>query len=482
MTTPESNGAPPPASVPDVDLVVRLARELYTGSPMTSPTVGGPPTSPDASGSSPASLAIGSGPRFYFLPEQPAAPAADGFDVTAVRRDFPALRQTVYGKSLVWLDNAATTHKPQSVITALVDYYARDNSNIHRGAHALADRATMAFETARAKVQRFLGAASPEEIIFTRGATEAINLVAQTYARLHVGPGDEILLTTLEHHSNLVPWQRLCEEKGAILRVAPIDDQGQVILEEYARLLGPRTRLVALAHVSNVLGTVLPVAAMVEMAHHYGIPVLVDGAQAVPHVPVDVQALGADFYAFSGHKLFGPTGIGVLYGKRALLEEMPPWQGGGNMIEAVTFERTTYAGLPAKFEAGTPHIAGAVGLGAAIDYLSGLDLARAAAYEQRLLAYGTAALAEIPGLRFLGTAPGKVGTLSFFLPGMPSPDLGTFLDREGIAVRAGHHCAQPTLRRYGLISVVRPSLAFYNTCADIDALAAAVRKAQKQLA
>lgn len=421
--------------------------------------------------------------QFYFLPAAATAPSAPspprGFDVEAVRRDFPALHQRVHDKPLIWLDNAATTHKPQAVIDALARYYARENSNIHRGAHLLAERATTAFEEARRKVQGLLGAASAEEIVFTRGATEAINLVAQTWGRKYVGAGDEIVVTTLEHHSNLVPWQLLCEERGAVLRVVPLDDQGQVIVEEYEALLGPRTRLVALAHVSNVLGTVLPLEAMIARAHQEGARVLVDGAQAVAHFPVNVQALDADFYVFSGHKLFGPTGIGALYGKRALLEAMPPWQGGGTMIDTVTLEKTTFREPPARFEAGTPHVAGAVGLGVAIDYVSRLGLERIAAYGQELMEYATAALGDVPGLRQIGTAPGKVGALTFVLAGIAPEDLGAFLDRQGIAVRAGHHCAQPTLRRYGLTSAVRASLAFYNTAEEIDALVAALRRAQK---
>jgi cysteine desulfurase/selenocysteine lyase len=415
---------------------------------------------------------------FYFLPA-PSPPAAEpraaaSFDVAAVRQDFPALEQTVNGKPLVWLDNAATTHKPQAVIDALTHFYAHDNSNVHRGAHTLAERASLAFEEARRKVQLLLGAAEPEEIIYTRGTTEAINLVAQSYGRAHVGRGDEIIVTQLEHHSNIVPWQLLCQETGAVLKVVPLDDQGQVLLDDYAKLLSARTKLVAVAHVSNVLGTVLPLSALVELAHAYGVPVLVDGAQGAPHLPVNVQALDLDFYAFSGHKLFGPTGIGVLYGKRGLLEAMPPWQAGGNMIDTVTFEQTTYSALPARFEAGTAHIAGAIGLGAACDYVSRLGLPNLAAYEAGLMAYATSALATVPHLRQIGTVPGKVGALAFVIPGTEPQELGKYLDRQGIAVRAGHHCAQPVLARYGLTAAVRPSLAFYNTPGDIDALVAAL--------
>lgn len=419
------------------------------------------------------------GSRFYFLPssEPPQAePESDTVDVLAVRRDFPALHQKVNGKQLVWLDNAATTHKPQSVIDAVSRFYERDNSNIHRGAHTLAARATNAFEAARQKVQFFLGAGSTEEIIFTRGATESVNLVAQTYGRANLGPGDEVLVSELEHHSNIVPWQFICQEKGAKLRVIPIDDEGQLRLDEYEKLLSPRVKLVAVAHVSNVLGTVLPIPLITQLAHQHGAKVLVDGAQGAPHLPVNVQAFDADFYVVAGHKLFGPTGIGVLYGKRELLEAMPPWQGGGSMIQSVSFEETVFSPLPAKFEAGTPHIAGAVGLGAAIDYLDRLGMERVAAYEEGLMAYGSAALASIPGLRQIGTAPGKVGALAFVVPGKRPEDIGRALDREGIAVRAGHHCAQPALRHFGLDAAVRPSLSLYNTAAEVDILVAALHK------
>ena len=424
-------------------------------------------------------------PRFYFLPgseQRSSFPKAyTSFDVHAIRRDFPILHQKVNGKPLVWLDNAATSQKPRHVIDALAQFYAHDNSNVHRGAHTLAARSTNAYEGAREKVQRFLGAQSAREIIFVRGTTEGINLVAQTYGRKYIGAGDEIVLTTLEHHSNIVPWQLLAQEKGAILRVVPIDDSGEVILAEYERLLGPRTRLVAISQVSNALGTILPVSQMAEMAHRHGALVLVDGAQAVPHFRVNVQAMNADFYVFSGHKLFGPTGIGVLYGKLSLLEDMPPWQGGGSMIATVTFEATTYNKVPYKFEAGTGHIAGAVGLGAAIDYLDRIGFEAANLYEEALMAYATEALAAIPELRQIGTARHKAGVLSFVLAGALPEEVGTFLDKEGIAVRAGHHCAQPTMRRYGVTGTVRPSLAIYNTYEEIDALVAAILKYQKAL-
>jgi cysteine desulfurase/selenocysteine lyase len=426
----------------------------------------------------------GANEAFYFLPA--AAPAdlprqsvplsSRAFHVEEIRDDFPILHQTVHGRPLIWLDNAATTQKPRRVIEALSRFYERDNSNVHRGAHTLAGRATEQYEGARDKVRRFVGASQSEEIVFVHGATEAINLVAQTYARKNLQKGDEIVLSEIEHHANIVPWQQVARETGAVLRVVPVNDRGEVLLEEYEKLLGPRTRLVALAQVSNALGTVLPLRAMIQLAHRHGARVLVDGTQSVPHMPVDVQALDCDFFAFSGHKLFGPTGIGVLYGKRELLEAMPPWQGGGNMIDQVTFEETTYQPAPAKFEAGTGILAGAVGLGAAIDYLDELGLENIARYEHELLAYGTESLGRIPGLRLIGTAGEKASVLSFVLDGVRTEDVGRYLDQEGIAVRAGHHCAQPTMRRFGVASTVRASLAFYNTHAEIDALAAAVRK------
>ena len=392
-----------------------------------------------------------------------------------IREDFPALSQTVYGKPLVYLDNAATTQKPRAVIEAMNRFYLTGCANIHRGVHLLSERATAAYEQARITVQRFLNAAQPREIIFVRGATEATNLVAQTYGRVNVGRGDEVLITGLEHHSNIVPWQMLCQENGALLRVAPIVDRGEVRLEELEKLLGPRTRLVSVAHVSNALGTVNPVRRIVETAHRWNVPVMLDGAQAAPHLKVDVQALGCDFYAFSGHKLYGPTGIGVLYGRAALLEAMPPYQGGGDMISSVTFEHTTYNELPYKFEAGTPHIAGAIGLAAAIDYLNQLGLDEIAAYEHELLAYATAALTRIPGLRLIGTAREKAAVLSFVIDGVHPHDVGTILDREGIAVRAGHHCAQPVMERFGVPATTRASLAFYNTMEEIDALVRGIR-------
>ncbi|MBF0291604.1 MAG: cysteine desulfurase [Nitrospinae bacterium] len=425
---------------------------------------------------------------FYFLraSEPAVAPAKkpapnSAFDVEAVRKDFPILQRQVHGKPLIWLDNAATTQKPKCVMDKLVEYYEQDNSNVHRGAHYLAMLATDAYEEARKKVQGFIGSASADEIVFVRGATEAINLVAQTFGRRRVAAGDEIIISQLEHHANIVPWQFLCQEKGATLRVIPISDDGEVLLDEFAKLLNPRTRLVAISHVSNVLGTVVPVSQITAMAHARGVPVLVDGAQGVPHLPVNVREMDADFYAFSGHKLFGPTGIGILYGKMELLNEMPPWQGGGMMIENVTFTKTTFNKPPAKFEAGTGNIADAVGLGAAIDYLNGIDLRAAEKYESGLMSYATSALSAIPGLRQFGTTKDKVGALAFVIPGIATEDIGVFLDKEGIAVRAGHHCAQPTMARYGVSSMVRPSLAFYNTKAEIDALAEAIEKAKVAL-
>jgi cysteine desulfurase/selenocysteine lyase len=387
-----------------------------------------------------------------------------------VKNDFPILRERVHGRPLVWLDNAATTQKPQAVIDRLAYFYAHENSNIHRAAHTLAARATDAYEAAREKVRTFIGAGSADDIIFVRGATEGINLVAQAWGRHNVKKDDEIVITWLEHHANIVPWQQLCAEKGARLRVAPVDDTGQIILDEYEKLLGPRTRIVALTQVSNALGTVTPVQPMIEMAHRHGACVMVDGAQAISHMPVNVQALDCDFYIFSGHKVFGPTGIGVVYGKPAVLAAMPPWQGGGNMIADVTFEKTVYQPPPARFEAGTGNIGDAVGLGAAIDYLQTIGMANVAAYEHGLLVYGTQRLLSVPGLTLIGTAEEKAGVLSFVLDDIPTLEIGKALDREGIAVRAGHHCAQPILRRFGVEATVRPSLALYNTCEDIDAL------------
>jgi cysteine desulfurase/selenocysteine lyase len=397
------------------------------------------------------------------------------FDPYAVRREFPILNERVNGRRLVWLDNAATTQKPQTVIDRLSSFYAHENSNIHRAAHTLAARATDAYENARQTVARFLGASSAKDIVFLRGATEAINLVAQAWGCQFVGAGDEIVITHLEHHANIVPWQQLCARTGARLLVAPVNDRGEVILEAYAKLLGPRTKMVALTQVSNALGTVTPAQQMVAMAHAVGARTLVDGAQAVAHFPVNVTALDTDFYVFSGHKIYAPTGIGALYGKPEVLDTMQPWQGGGNMIKGVTFERTTYHPAPARFEAGTGNIADAVGLGAALDWLDNLGHERAAAYEHELLDYATAELSKVPGLTIIGTSPTKAGVISFVLAGQRTEELGSALDREGIAVRSGHHCAQPILRRYGLEATVRASLAPYNVCEDIDVLVAALK-------
>ena len=431
------------------------------------------------------------GPVFYFLDEampygsaartgkvQEIASAHPAFDANAFRRDFPILRELVNGRPLIWLDNAATTQKPQSVIDRLTYFYRHENSNIHRAAHELAARATDAYEESREKVRHFLNAPLADEIVFLRGTTEAINLVAQSWGRQNIGEGDEIVITWLEHHANIVPWQQLCNEKGAKLRVAPVDDDGQILLDEYQKLLGSRTRLVSFSQVSNALGTVTPARQMIEMAHRVGARVLVDGAQSVSHMRVDVQQLDCDWFVFSGHKVFGPTGIGALFGKSELLNTSPPWQGGGNMIRNVTFEKTTYHGAPARFEAGTGNIADAVGLGAAIDYVEHVGIDNISRYEHDLMAYATRGLNTVSGLRLIGTAPDKAGVLSFALKGFATEEVGDALNREGIAVRAGHHCAQPILRRFGYETTVRPSLALYNTYADIDVLVAALNRLQ----
>jgi cysteine desulfurase / selenocysteine lyase len=401
------------------------------------------------------------------------------FDIEGVRRDFPALHQFVNGKPLIWLDNAATTHKPQAVIDATSQFYGRDNSNIHRAAHTLAARSTELFEAGREKVRKFLGAADAKEIVFVRGTTEAINLVAQSYGRKNIGAGDEIIVSELEHHANIVPWQLLAEQVGATVRVIPINDKGELILDEFVKLLGDKTKFVSVAHVSNSLGTINPVEQIIALAHAQGVPVLVDGAQSTPHLPVNVTALDADFYVFSGHKIFAPTGIGALYGKAPLLEAMPPWQGGGHMIKDVRFEKTIYQKSPEKFEAGTPDIAGVVGLGAAIDYLFKIGIPAIAAYEHALLEYAAQALATIPGLRPIGTAAAKASVLSFVIPDVPNENVARYLDKQGIAVRAGHHCALPAIRHFGLESSVRPSLAFYNTREEVDALVLALRSLKR---
>ena len=450
-------------------------RALLAGSSRTPAT----PLAPAAPVSAPGS--------YYFIDSaQPARAGSDvpqasasahpPFDVNAIRRDFPILQERVNGRQLVWFDNAATTQKPQAVIDRLAHFYAHENSNIHRAAHELAARATDAYEGARETVRRFIGASSAEEIVFVRGTTEAINLVAKSWGAKNISPGDEIIVSHLEHHANIVPWQQLAAEKGAKIRVIPVDDSGQVLLEDYQRLLNGRTKIVAVTQVSNALGTVVPVKEIVDLAHRAGALALVDGAQSVSHMRVDVRALDADFFVFSGHKIFGPTGIGALYGKRDVLEAMPPWQGGGNMIQDVTFERTVYQGPPARFEAGTGNIADAVGLGAALEYVERIGIENIGRYEHGLLDYATQHMRPIPGVRLIGTAADKASVLSFVLDGYTSDEVGRALNEEGIAVRTGHHCAQPILRRFGLETTVRPSLAFYNTCEEVDRMVAVVRR------
>ena len=401
------------------------------------------------------------------------------FDLPSIRKDFPILRQKIHGKPLAWLDNAATTQKPQSVIDAMKSFYENDYSNIHRGAHSLAARATDAYEKARQKVQSFIGASSIKEIVFVRGTTEGINLIANTYGRKFLQPGDEIVMSMLEHHAQIVPWQMVAKDKGANIRVIPVNDHGEIMMEEYQKLLGPRTKVVALTQASNSLGTILPVEEMTQMAKRYGARVVIDGAQSVAHIPVNVQQMGADFFVFSGHKIFAPTGIGSVFIKEELHDILPPWQGGGNMIRNVTFEETSYSEPPAKFEAGTPSIGDAVGLGAALDYVNRLGLPNIASYEHKLLEYGTEQLCKVNGLRLVGTAREKVGVLSFVLPNRRTEEVGKYLDQEGIAVRAGHHCSQPSLRRFGLESTVRPSLSLYNTHDEIDRLVDALKRLQR---
>src|SRR5579863_3077847 len=403
------------------------------------------------------------------------------FDVEKIRSDFPILAERVHGRPLVYLDNAATSQKPNAVIQAITHYYRYENANIHRGVHLLSQRATDAYEAVRVAVGSFVHAGSAGEIVFVRGTTEAINLVAQTYGRQHVSAGDEVLITAMEHHSNIVPWQMLCDEKGARLRVAPINERGELLLGEFEMLLGPRTRMVAVAHVSNALGTINPVKELVRMAHAHGVAVLVDGAQAVPHMQVDVVDLDCDFYAFSAHKMYGPTGIGVLYGKAELLDAMPPYQGGGDMISSVTFEKTTYNKVPHKFEAGTPDIAGVIGLGAAIAYMENIGVDAIGAHEHELLVYGTKKLEATPGVRMIGTAENKAGVLSFVLENIHPHDIGTILDQEGIAVRTGHHCAQPVMDFFCIPATVRASLAFYNTKEEIDALISGIERVKEML-
>lgn len=465
--------------LPEEAELARMANALY-GAPPAGSTLGDP-----------ASVA----PSYYFLqsaprypggvrvpsvfdpaPQLPATLAKAPFDVELIRRDFPILQERVNGRPLIWFDNAATTQKPQSVIERLAYFYEHENSNIHRAAHELAARATDAYEAAREKVRAFLNAGSVNEIVWVRGATEAINLVAQSWGRQHIQAGDEIIVSHLEHHANIVPWKQLADEKGALLKVIPVDDHGQILLEEYANLLGPKTKLVAFTQVSNALGTVTPAQQMVAMAHAAGAKVLVDGAQSVSHLRVDVQKLDADWFVFSGHKVFGPTGIGVVYSKEELLNATQPWQGGGNMIEDVTFERVRYQPAPAKFEAGTGNIADAVGLGAALDYVNKIGIDNIAAYEHYLLEYATRLMQEVPGLRLIGTAADKASVLSFVLEGYQAEEVGKALNQEGVAVRSGHHCAQPILRRFGLEATVRPSLAFYNTCGEVDTLVNVLHK------
>jgi cysteine desulfurase / selenocysteine lyase len=404
------------------------------------------------------------------------------FDVDRVRADFPILQRKVRGKPLVYLDNAATSQKPQSVIDAVTGFYAGENANIHRGVHYLSERATVAYDQVREKVARFINARSSREVVFTKGTTEGINLVAQSFARTHLRPGDDILITVMEHHSNIVPWQLICEQSGANLRAVPITDDGELELEAFEQMLGDRTKLVALVHLSNALGTINPIKQLVALAHARGIPVLVDGAQAAPHLAVDVQALDCDFYVFSGHKVFGPTGVGVLYGRESLLESMPPYQGGGDMIATVTIQRSTWAPLPAKFEAGTPMIAQVMGLGAAIDYVGSIGLSDIASWERRLLSYATERVLEIGGLRLIGTARAKASVLGFVMEGVHPHDIGTILDDEGIAIRAGHHCAQPVMERFQVPATARASFAFYNTIQEADALVAGLTAVKKMFA
>ena len=405
----------------------------------------------------------------------------DVYDVGRIRHDFPILRERVNGKPLVYLDNAATSQKPQAVIDAVSRFYASQNANIHRGVHRLSEQATAAYDAVRGKVARFLNAKSPSEVIFTRGTTEGINLVAQSYGR-SFQPGDEILITGMEHHSNIVPWQLVAEQTGAILRAVPISDAGELDLVRFEELLGPRTRILSVVHLSNALGSINPVKRLIAAAHQHGVPVLVDGAQSAPHLGVDVQDLDCDFFAFSGHKLYGPTGVGVLYGKESLLERMPPYQGGGDMIATVTLERSTWAPLPAKFEAGTPMIAEVIGLGTAVDYLASLGQSAVAEWEQQLLSFATERLSSLPQVRVIGTAKDKASVLSFVVAGVHPHDVGTVLDDDGIAIRAGHHCAQPLMQRLGLVGTARASFGLYNTMAEVEALATAVYRVTKMLA
>jgi cysteine desulfurase/selenocysteine lyase len=410
-----------------------------------------------------------------------ATRSATALDVAAIRRDFPILHQSINGRPLVYLDNAASSQRPKSVIDAISRYYEHDHANVHRGVHTLSQRATDAYEGARETIRRFINARDTKEIVFVRGTTEAVNLVAQSFLRTGFEPGDEILISALEHHANIVPWQLLREQVGAVLKVIPIDERGEVDFVEFEKLIGPRTRLLALAHVSNALGTIVPVEKFIAVAKQHGVPVLLDGAQAIPHTVVDMQALGCDFYCFSSHKMLGPTGMGVLYGRRELLEAMPPWQGGGDMILSVSFEKTTFNQLPWKFEAGTPHISGAIGLAAAIDYLENLGMDRIAAYEHELLEYATERLSQLPGLRIIGTAPNKAAVVSFTLDGIHPHDIGTILDTEGVAIRTGHHCAMPVMDFFKIPATARASMSFYNTREEIDRLVASLEHTRKVL-
>ena len=411
-----------------------------------------------------------------------ASPIQDSppeLDVSRIRQDFPVLHRTVRDKPLVYLDSAATTQKPTQVLDALAHYYTYQNANIHRGVYVLSAEATAAYDEARKKVQHFVNARSSQEVIFTRNSTESINLVAHSFGSEHVGPGDEVLITHMEHHANIVPWQLLCERSGARLRVAPINDQGELLMDEFAQCLNARTKLVAIVHLSNSLGTINPVSAVIQLAHQQDVPVLIDGSQAAYHMPIDVQALDCDFYVFTGHKLYGPTGIGVLYGRERLLDSMPPFLGGGDMIRSVTFDKTTYADLPAKFEAGTPHIAGAVGLGAAVDYITAVGFDKISNHEAQLLEYGTAVLSEIPGLQLIGTARNKASILSFVLKGAHPHDIGTIVDMEGVSIRTGHHCTQPLMDRFGIPATARASIAMYNTRQEIDQLVHALHRVRE---
>lgn len=469
-------GSPAPMPSLDAYAVVPTTLGSLMGFVTAIPDLGALDDVPTVATPSPVTPASTPSFRPDLVPELDRSPAH--FDPNVARRDFPILQERVHGKRLIWLDNAATTQKPNAVIDRLSYFYEHENSNIHRAAHTLAGRATDAYEAAREKARRFVGAGSVDEIVFVRGTTEGINLIAKSWGAANITEGDEILITWLEHHANIVPWQQLCAETGAVLRVAPVDDSGQVIIAEYERLIGPRTKLVSFTQVSNALGTVTPAAEMIDIAHRHGVPVLLDGAQSVSHMRTDVQALDVDFFVLSGHKAFGPTGIGVVYGKKHLLDGMPPWQGGGNMIADVTFDRTIYHGPPTRFEAGTGNIADAVGLGAALDYVTNAGLDAIAAHEHALLEHATEGLCTIPGLCLIGTAREKAGVLSFVLDGFRTEDVGAALDKEGIAVRSGHHCAQPILRRFGVEATVRPSFALYNTHEDVDALIDAVRRIQ----